>query len=124
MALVEFKDKPSTNSPINADNLNLLQNNVETAINEVTDDIIAVEYTQTYSVSTGSGTYGRVTVNASTPSGYTWVAYEIISNGYVNSIINWIISSTATQCQVAWYNVSNTTYENRTMTIKGIYKKA
>lgn len=34
MALVEFKDKPSTNSPINADNLSLLQNNVEDAISD------------------------------------------------------------------------------------------
>ena len=35
MQKINFENKPSTKSPINADNLNLLQDNVEDAINEV-----------------------------------------------------------------------------------------
>lgn len=35
MALIEFENKPSTNTPINATNLNTLQDNVEDAIDEV-----------------------------------------------------------------------------------------
>ena len=35
MQKINFKNKPSTNSPINADNLNLLQDNVEDAIDLV-----------------------------------------------------------------------------------------
>ena len=36
MQKINFENKPSTNSPINADNLNLLQDNVEDAIDEIT----------------------------------------------------------------------------------------
>lgn len=117
MALIEFKNKPDLTTPITADALNH-------NFNESNDDIKIIEYTQSYSVTTGTGTYGRVTINASAPSGYTWVGYEIISNGYVNSIVNWIMSSTAAQCLVAWYNTSSETFDDLTMVIKGIYKKA
>lgn len=123
MKKINFEDKPSTNSPINADNLKLLQDNVEDAIDEVSDDIIFVEYTQNYSLSGGAGTHSRVTFQTSVPAGYNWVGYEIVSNGYVNSVINWIMSSTASNCLVAWYNLSDETYDNLTMTIRGIYKK-
>ena len=123
MQKINFENKPSTNSPINADNLNLLQDNVEDAIDEVSDDIIFVEYTQNYSLSSGAGTHSRVTFQTSVPAGYNWVGYEIVSNGYVNSVINWIMSSTASNCLVAWYNLSDETYDNLTMTIRGIYKK-
>ena len=123
MQKINFENKPSTNSPINADNLNLLQDNVEDAIDEVSDDIIYVEYTQNYSITTGTGTHSRVTFQTSVPTGYEWVGYEIVSNGYVNSVINWIMSSTASNCLVAWYNLSDETYDNLTMTIRGIYKK-
>ena len=123
MQKINFENKPSTNSPINADNLNLLQDNVEDAIDEVSDDIIYVEYTQNYSITTGTGTRSRITFQTSVPTGYEWVGYEIVSNGYVNSVINWIMSSTASNCLVAWYNRSDETYDNLTMTIRGIYKK-
>ena len=123
MQKINFENKPSTNSPINADNLNLLQDNVEDAIDEVSDDIIYVEYTQNYSITTGTGTRSRITFQTSVPTGYEWVGYEIVSNGYVNSVINWIMSSTASNCLVAWYNLSDETYDNLTMTIRGIYKK-
>lgn len=123
MQKINFENKPSLNSPINADNLNLLQDNVEDAIDEVSDDIIYVEYTQDYSITTGTGTRSRVTFQTSVPTGYEWVGYEIVSNGYVNSVINWIMSSTASNCLVAWYNLSDETYDNLTMTIRGIYKK-
>ena len=123
MQKINFENKPSTNSPINADNLNLLQDNVEDAIDEVSDDIIYVEYTQNYSITTGTGTRSRVTFQTSVPTGYEWVGYEIVSNGYVNSVINWIMSSTATSCLVAWYNLSDETYDDLTMVIRGIYKK-
>ena len=100
-----FKNKPDTSTPINASNLNANfeeldgnigdlgsletsdKTNIVDAINELNDDIKVVEYTQTYSVSTGSGTYGRVAFNTNTPSGYEWVGYVIISNGYVNSAV-------------------------------------
>ena len=123
MQKINFENKPSTKSPINADNLNLLQDNVEDAIDEVSDDIIYVEYTQNYSITTGTGTRSRITFQTSVPTGYEWVGYEIVSNGYVNSVINWIMSSTASNCLVAWYNLSDETYDNLTMTIRGIYKK-
>lgn len=123
MQKINFENKPDTSSPINASNLNLLQENVENAIDEVSDDIIFVEYTQNYSLSGGAGTHSRVTFQTSVPAGYNWVGYEIVSNGYVNSVINWIMSSTASNCLVAWYNLSDETYDNLTMTIRGIYKK-
>lgn len=123
MQKINFENKPSTNSPINGTNLNLLQDNVEDAIDEVSDDIIYVEYAQNYSITTGTGTRSRVTFQTSVPTGYEWVGYEIVSNGYVNSVINWIMSSTASNCLVAWYNLSDETYDNLTMTIRGIYKK-
>ena len=124
MQKINFENKPSTNSPINGTNLNLLQDNVEDAIDEVSDDIIYVEYTQNYSITTGAGTRSRVTFQTSVPTGYEWVGYEIVSNGYVNSVINWIMSSTASNCLVAWYNLSDETYDDLTMTIRGIYKKS
>ena len=123
MQKINFENKPSTNSPINGTNLNLLQDNVEDAIDEVSDDIIYVEYTQNYSINTGAGTRSRVTFQTSVPTGYEWVGYEIVSNGYVNSVINWIMSSTASNCLVAWYNLSDETYDDLTMVIRGIYKK-
>lgn len=123
MQKINFENKPSTVSPINATNLNALQDNVEDAIDEVSDDIIYVEYTQNYSLTAGAGTHSRVTFQTSVPAGYNWVGYEIVSNGYVNSVINWIMSSTASNCLVAWYNLSDETYDNLTMTIRGIYKK-
>ena len=121
MQKIEFKNDKTT--PLTADVLNELQDNVEDAIDEVSDDIIYVEYTQNYSLSGGAGTSSRVTFQTNVPNGYEWVGYEIISNGYVNSVINWIMSSTATNCLVAWYNLSDETYDNLTMTIRGIYKK-
>ena len=146
--MLTFKNKPDTSTPINADNLNANFNELNTninntddkigdlnelettnktsivdAINEVKDDIIYVEYTQNYSITSGAGTHSRVTFQTSVPTGYTWVGYEIISNGYVNSVINWIMSSTASNCLVAWYNLSDEAYDNLTMTIRGIYKK-
>ena len=123
MQKINFENKPSTVSPINATNLNALQDNVEDAIDEVSDDIIYVEYTQNYSITAGAGTHSRVTFQTSVPAGYNWVGYEIVSNGYVNSVINWIMSSTATNCLVAWYNLSDETYDDLTMVIRGIYKK-
>ncbi len=39
MQKINFENKPSTNSPINADNLNLLQDNVEDAIDEVNSNL-------------------------------------------------------------------------------------
>ena len=39
MQKINFENKPSTNSPINADNLNLLQDNVEDAINNINFNI-------------------------------------------------------------------------------------
>ena len=124
MKKIPFKDLPSTDTPIDSANLNLLQDNVEDAIDEVSDDIIYVEYAQNYSITTGTGTRSRVTFQTSVPTGYEWVGYEIVSNGYVNSVINWIMSSTATNCLVAWYNLSDETYDDLTMVIRGIYKKA
>ena len=123
MQKINFENKPSTVSPINATNLNALQDNVEDAIDEVSDDITYVEYTQNYSITAGAGTHSRVTFQTSVPAGYNWVGYEIVSNGYVNSVINWIMSSTASNCLVAWYNLSDEAYDNLTMTIRGIYKK-
>ena len=123
MNKIEFKDLPDTSTPYNAETFNLLQDNVEDAIDEVSDDIIYVEYTQNYSITAGAGTHSRVTFQTSVPTGYEWVGYEIVSNGYVNSVINWIMSSTASNCLVAWYNLSDETYDNLTMTIRGIYKK-
>ena len=146
--MLTFKNKPDTSTPINADNLNANFNELNTninntddkigdlnelettnktsivdATNEVKDDIIYVEYTQNYSITTGTGTRSRITFQTSVPTGYEWVGYEIVSNGYVNSVINWIMSSTASNCLVAWYNLSDETYDNLTMTIRGIYKK-
>ena len=146
--MLVFKNKPDTSTPINATNLNAnfeeLNTNIDNtgdkigdlndlettdktsvvdAINELNDDIIYVEYTQNYSIDAGAGTRSRVTFQTSVPAGYNWVGYEIVSNGYVNSVINWIMSSTASNCLVAWYNLSDETYDNLTMTIRGIYKK-
>lgn len=39
MEKINFENKPSTDSPINADNLNLLQDNVEDAINNINFNI-------------------------------------------------------------------------------------
>lgn len=48
MQKINFENKPSTNSPINADNLNLLQDNVEDAIDEVTiSDVYSTSETKT-----------------------------------------------------------------------------
>ena len=40
MNKVIFEDLPSTNTPINASNLNLVQNNIENEINGITDKIV------------------------------------------------------------------------------------
>lgn len=48
MQKINFENKPSTNSPINGTNLNLLQDNVEDAIDEVTIlDIYSTSETKT-----------------------------------------------------------------------------
>ena len=39
MNLIDFKDYPDTTTPINADNLNLLQTNIENSIDDVENDI-------------------------------------------------------------------------------------
>lgn len=42
MQRITFKDLPDTTTPVNAENLNLLQNNVETAISDAVDDVTEV----------------------------------------------------------------------------------
>ena len=39
MNLIDFKDYPDTTTPVNADNLNLLQTNIENSIDDVENDI-------------------------------------------------------------------------------------
>ena len=39
MNLIDFKDYPDTSTPVNADNLNLLQTNIENSIVDVENDI-------------------------------------------------------------------------------------
>lgn len=39
MNLIDFKNYPDTTTPVNADNLNLLQTNIENSINDVENDI-------------------------------------------------------------------------------------
>lgn len=119
MKKIPFKDLPSTDTPIDSANLNLLQTNIENAINE---NIKVVEYKQSYTVTSGQGTTGRFIITTSVPSGYELIAYTIHGNGFLNSVITWIISSTDSTCTIAWYNVgsSNPIAE---FVIKGIYKK-
>ena len=119
MEKINFKDLPSTETPIDSANLNALQDNAENAINE---NIKIVEYKQSYTVNTGQGTTGRFTITTNVPEGYELIAYTMHSNGFLNSVITWIISSSDSNCIIAWYNVgsSNPTAE---FVIKGIYKK-
>lgn len=39
MNLIDFKNYPDTTTPVNADNLNLLQTNIENSIDDVENDI-------------------------------------------------------------------------------------
>ena len=43
MTKITFKNLPDTSTPLNADNLNTLQDNVETAINNVENEIPAID---------------------------------------------------------------------------------
>lgn len=49
MEKIEFKNYPNTDTPIDADNLNLVQTNIETALDNVKDGWIPLNKTFTYS---------------------------------------------------------------------------
>lgn len=42
MELIEFKDLPNTDTPINAENLNKMQENIESAINEIPMKVLTI----------------------------------------------------------------------------------
>lgn len=141
MALIEFKNKPDTTTPMTADNINHnfneLDNNIgdlnelETtdktsvvdAINEVKDDIIYVEYSTTYGPANQTNYSNRFTIGTSVPSGYEWVGYEIVDNGYANTVITWILYSSSTACIIGFYTLAALTTQ-LTFKLRGIYKKA
>lgn len=60
MQKINFKNKPSINSPINADNLNLLQDNVEDAINESISQIKILTAARTATANTATVSYTGV----------------------------------------------------------------
>ena len=140
MALIEFKNKPDTSTPINANNLNYNFNdlnnkigdlsdlesfdktNMVSAINEVSNDIIYVDYTGKYGPATATNHSGRFTIPTSTPTGYELIGYEILDNGYANTVITWILSSNNTQCVIGFYTLAALSIE-LTFKIRGIYKK-
>lgn len=145
--MLVFKDKPDTSTPINAnnlnDNFNELNTNINTAsgkigdlndlettdktsvvdaINEVKDDIIYVEYSTNYGPADQTNYSNRFTINTSVPSGYEWLGYEIIDNGYANTVITWILYSSSTACIIGFYTLAALTTQ-LTFKLRGIYKK-
>ena len=122
MKKIPFKDLPSTDTPIDSANLNLLQDNVEDAINEVKDDIIYVEYSTTYGPANQANYSNRFTINTSVPSGYKWVGYEIVDNGYANAVITWILYSSSAKCIIGFYTLA-ALQSQLTFKVRGIYKK-
>lgn len=72
MDKINFENLPSTNTPISAENLNLMQTNVETAINQVANQILKKVYS---GYCDGKGT--TVDTGISVNGGYGGMAYLI-----------------------------------------------
>ena len=65
MQKINFENKPSTVSPINATNLNALQDNVENAINELVSSLEFKDYTSQKNCTLKSGKilkFGRLVI--------------------------------------------------------------
>lgn len=62
MEKINFENYPSTNSPINGTNLNLLQDNVEDAINEKNTNIITASFSENYTL-VNNGSYEVLFLN-------------------------------------------------------------
>ena len=72
MEKINFENKPSTNTPINATNLNTLQNNIENAINE---------YLPITLFENESGLTGNITLNDNV-SNYSFIEIIYGCDGY------------------------------------------
>ena len=82
MQKINFENKPSTNSPINADNLNLLQDNVENTINEVDNKLPSIV---AFNKITGLNLNAGNTYQLNLPANTLFVDPLVASNGSTES---------------------------------------
>lgn len=130
MQKITFEDLPSTNTPINANNLNQVQDNVETALdkkltNEVVNQTISsatfykmgklviVSGWFVLNASTGSFTapYKPITRTWAAANGVTNTASASSSNGYIdlntNGSITITMTSAVTYCTTSFCYLTN-----------------
>lgn len=117
MSLTPWENLPSTETPINAENL---KNDPYYLQNQMLDltNIKTVDYSATFT--TRASDFEYVSIPTSTPAGYTLLGYIITGNGWISQVISSVIRSHNT------YVVINT-FSNQALTItinvKGIYAK-
>lgn len=110
---------------INGANLNQLQANAETSINEVAntlkDYITSVTYTSASLEVAASGS-SNTEIATSVPTGYSLLGYIIMGNGWNGGVLTSVIKADDTKCVVNAYNAL-TSAKTITITIKGLYVK-
>lgn len=77
MQKINFQDLPSTTTPISAANLNLLQTNVETAINLKADSTTLTNYING-TTSMGSIKTTGVSINDNAVNNVAFLEYEVV----------------------------------------------
>lgn len=102
MQKINFQNLPSTTTPINATNLNAIQSNAETAINDVAGDLS--DYVD------GTTAMGDIKASSVTTTGNATIGGNVnCSDVYINSLKNskLIVSDTLTNGQSKTYTLSN-----------------
>lgn len=130
MEKIQFENLPSTNTPINADNLNLLQDNVENEFNNITNSKIVFEqsYKSTdaqdieidasdylfYEVLYQCGQYDGIQTTGKIPIGKQTQLLRIVSASgwYIGRRDIIVSSSKITISNCTYYPVNSTTEVN------------
>lgn len=104
MNKINWENLPSTATPINAENLNAMQDNIEEAIEE-----LIISEDKTISVSAVANQYKYAEKSITVPAGYKLLSASIIDNGYISQEIASIISLTNSRVVVNVYGANTTT---------------
>lgn len=100
MEKINFENLPSTNTPINATNLNQLQTNVENAIG----DLIKYQDFTSESFAVTSGTSYQGSIQVIVPDGYEYLTHSFYNGAYGN--VNMPTSNYYRHTNELYYNLT------------------
>ncbi len=124
MNKINFENYPSTNTPVSADNLNLLQTNVENGISDVVSDLESTSSSGHFTLAGKIGVeWGTVTVPISGSSTFLGEQAITFVNNYAktpsisavfyvkynNDLEVYVISRSATGCTIGCHTSSSST---------------